>query len=274
MSTHKNSKTAKSSQTVNPQTTLPPQAAPAATPVTPAPAPTTATPAPAPDPSAALEAYVNQTVSDLDTFEAGLGGDPPLTAVEKRHAAKLRKGGDKVVTQIADLARQHQLESPALQVSAMLALMGKAEALQPLADRLAAFVKHVTDVIFSAQSAAWVMAMQYYALLQRRAATDAELATALQPITQVFAYRHSSNKPAVGSPTKRQRKAAAKAKKTLQTVAGGAFAGSLAADGTPQQPAATPAGNGVPAAPANGNGATPPAAPAPTDGGPTPPARS
>jgi hypothetical protein len=239
----------------------------------PTPAPASPPPAP-PDPNAALEAYVQQTVTDLDTVEAGLGGDPPLTPAEKRHAAKLRKGGDKVVGQIGDLATQHQLESPALQVSVMLALMGKAHALQPLADRLAAFVKHVTDVIFSAQSAAWVMAMQYYALLQRRAATDAELAKALQPIAQLFAYRHPSKKAPVGSPTKRQRKAVAKAKKALKTVAGGKLAGQAPAETTAQQTPASPAGAGAAPAPANGNGVTPPVAPMVTNGGPTPPAHS
>lgn len=227
---------------------------------------------PPPDPNTALEAYVQQTVADLDTVEAGLGGDPPLTPVEKRHAAKLRKGGDKVVAQIGDLATQHQLESPALQVSVMLALMGKAQALQPLADRLAAFVKHVTDVIFSAQSAAWVMAMQYYALLQRRAATDAELAKALQPTAQVFAYRHPSKKAPVGSPTKRQRKAVAKAKRTLSTVAGGKLASTTAS--SPAAQTESPAAPAASSTPANGNGAPTAAAPAGTNGGATPPAHS
>lgn len=241
----------------------------------PSPAPAEASPAPTPppDPNTALEAYVQQTVTDLDNVEAGLGGDPPLTPVQKRHAAKLRKGGEKVVAQIGDLATQHQLESPALQVSVMLALMGRAQALQPLADRLAAFAKHVADVIFSAQSAAWVMAMQYYALLQRRAAADAELAKALQPIAQVFAYRHPSTKAPVGSPTKRQRQAVAKAKKTLKTVAGGKLAGPAPATAT--ETTSAPSATTASPAQANGNAASPPAtAPVPTNGSPASPTHS
>jgi hypothetical protein len=220
------------------------------------PATTTTIDAPQPDPNAALEAYVQQTVAGLDTVETQLGADPALTGSEKRHAAKLRKGGDKVIAQIGDLAAQHQLESRALLVSVMMGLLGKAEALQPLADRLAAFGKHVNDVIFSARSAAWVMALQYYALLQRRAATDAELAKALQPIAQVFAYRHPSKRAPVGSPTKRQRKAVAKAKRTLETVAGGKLAGPTTAsaaaasgDGASTAAATPPASNGGPASP-------------------------
>lgn len=196
--------------------------------------------------TAQLAAYVQQTVAEIDTIEAQLGADPALTGSEKRHAAKLRKGGARVIVQIGDLATQHQLESPALLVSVMIGLLGKAQALQPLADRLAAFVKHVNDVVFSSQSTAWVMALQYYALLQRRATTDAELAKALQPVAQVFAYRHPSSKAPVGSPTKRQRLAVAKAKRALKKVAGGKLAGSTQPEATPRPAVVAP--NASPAA--------------------------
>ena len=165
---------------------------------------------------------------------------------------RLEGGGDKAVAQIGNLATQNQLESPALQVAVMLALMGKAKALQPLADRVAAFVKHVTDIIFSAQSVSWGMAMQYYALLQRRAATDAELASLLDPVTQFFAYRHPSKKAPVGSPNKAQRKAVTKAKRSLTTVGIGRLAGAGATAANPQ-----PAAAAASAAPATGPSTTP-----------------
>jgi hypothetical protein len=202
-----------------------PQGAAAPSAVAPAvdPAPSPA-PSPTPDPNAALEAYVQQTVQALDALEQALGADPPLSPKDKLHAPKLRKGGAKTVSQIGSLATQNQLESAALPVAVMLGLLCKADALRPLAARLAAFTTHVADQIFAAQSSAWDMAMQYYALLQRRARAEAELAAALEPIAQFFAYRHPSKKAPVGSPTKRQRRAAAKAKRTLKTVAGGKLA--------------------------------------------------
>jgi hypothetical protein len=110
------------------------------------------------EPNAALAAYVQQTIVSLDTAEAGLGADPTLAPKDKRRASKFRKGGQKAFVQIGNLATQNQLESPALQVAVMLGLLGRAGALQALADRLAAFVKHVGDVIFSSQSTAWEMA--------------------------------------------------------------------------------------------------------------------
>jgi len=60
---------------------------------TPAASPPPATPV---DPNAALEQYVLQTVASLDTVEVGLGDDPALTPAQKRHGAKLRKGGAQI----------------------------------------------------------------------------------------------------------------------------------------------------------------------------------
>jgi hypothetical protein len=183
-----------------------------------------ALPSPASDPNAALAEYVQQIVASIDAYEAGLGGDPSLAPKDRRRAVKLRKGGGAIAAQLGALFVQNQLESPALQVAAMQALLGRADALQPLANRLAAFAQHVSDVVFASRSQAWGMAMQYYALLQRRSLVDAELATALAPVTQFLAYRHPSTKAPKGSPTKRQIAAAKKAQKTLATVASGSLA--------------------------------------------------
>jgi hypothetical protein len=272
MSTPKTKSPATTTTTTAPAT--PPPAPPAPTP-TPAPSPT-------PDPNVALAAYVQQTVATLDGVEAQLGSDPPLTPKDKRHAAKMRKGGANAVSTIGNLATQNQLESPALQVAAMMTLLGKAQALQPLVDRLAEFVKHVGDLIFSAQSQSWEMAMQYYALLQRRAVADAELAKSLQPVAQFFAYRHPSVKKPVGSPTTKQVNAAKKAKRTLAKVAGGKLAdisvptaGSHAAPPPAPAPAGAPASSSASSAPATGgNGAPPTGAPPVTNGGSTPTAHS
>ncbi|MGH7293517.1 MAG: hypothetical protein ACRELB_01230, partial [Polyangiaceae bacterium] len=239
-----------------------PAATPPAAPATPA-----ATP---PDPQAALVLYVQQTVNQLDDVELGLGNDPALTPGQKRHALKFRKGGDKIIAQIGNLAQQQQLESPALNVTDMTATLGKAQALQPLSDRVAAFSKHVDDVIFKAESDSLAMAQQFYALLQRRALTDTELDTALAPVIAFFARKPKPK--AAGALTKPQAKATAKAVKTLQKNApamlqGGAaqgtgVAGAAAASGTPGAPATADAGTaGTAGAPPAGNGAAGPAAP-------------
>jgi len=228
--------------------------------------PTASPPPDAPvDPNAALEQYVLQTVASLDTVEVGLGDDPALTPAEKRHGAKLRKGGADIFAQIGNLAQQQQVESPAVNASDMTAALGKAQALQPLLNRVAAFGKHIEDVIFLAQSEAVQTGLQLYALLQRRSAIDSELMTAMQPITSFFAYRHPVPK-APGTPTKPQKKATAKAVKTLkknapQMLQGAAAGGQTqATTGTPASPAAAGAtapvaGGAAPAASGNGSAA-------------------
>jgi hypothetical protein len=259
---------------------------PATAPVTPpAAAPQTASPPPAAapvDPNAALEQYVAQTVASFDTIEVGLGDDPSLTPVQKRHGAKLRKGGQPIFAQIGNLAQQQQIESPAISVDDMNTSLGKASALQPLANRIAAFQKHVEDLIFIAQSQAVVIGLQLYALLQKRAASNTELAAALAPATTFFAYRHPSTKApgTLSRPAQRAtKKALATVKKNapglLQPQEGTAAApatgtGAGTGTGTGQTPAAqgasgqgqagaaAPAANGAGAAP-SGNGAAAPA---------------
>ncbi len=97
----------------------------------------------------------------------------------------------------------------------MSASLGKAAALQPLVNRVAAFQKHVQDIVFTAQSQTVVLGLQLYALLRKRAAANTELTAALAPATTFFAYRHPSTK-APGTLTKPQKKATTKALATVK----------------------------------------------------------
>jgi hypothetical protein len=227
-------------------------------------------------------AAVALALAALDAAESALAiTDPPLTPKEKRHAAKLRKGGEKYVVQIGSLAAQYKLETAAMDVATLPVLVGKADALQPLADRLAALGKRVGDCIFAAQSQAWDTGMQYYALLKRVAKSNGELATALQPVTDFLAYRHPSTKPAPGQPTTRQVNAAKKAQQKLAKVAAGKLAGTnlltprkKAAQTAAPPPSPAPAPAPSPAPAATGNGAPAPAASPAANGNGTPAAHS
>jgi hypothetical protein len=253
MTTTKKTTKSKSTSTSSASTTAPVAQPAQATP------PPASPPAAAPtDPNAALALFAQQTVAQFDTIEANLGGDPPLSPAQKRHAAKLRKGGAAIIAQIGNLASQEQLESPALQVSSMTAALGKAQALQPLADRVTAFMKHIDDVIFTAESAAIVEAQQFYALLQRRALTDTELKAALAPVVTFFARKP---KPKVaGALTKLQTKATKKAVKTVtknapQLLQGGAEVGVASAPTAGTSASASPVNGGAVAA-SGGSAAT------------------
>ena len=225
--------------------TLPQAPPPVASPLPPAPVPA-ATPQ---LPNAALLLYVQQTVAALDTVEVGLGADPALTPAQKRHALKFRKGGDKIIGQIGNLAHQQQLDSPGLNVADMVTTLGKAQALQPLSDRVAAFAKHIDDVIFKSEGDSLAMAQQFYALLQRRALTDGELATAMVPVVTYFARKPKAK--VAGAPTRPQKKATAKAVKTLKKNAPQMLQAAPGATGPVASPGASPG-----AAPVAGGGGT------------------
>ena len=252
----------KNTQSVQSQSTTPTIPAATVAPeavAPPAASPPPATPAAPPDPNAALEQYVQQTVTDLDTIEVGLGNDPALTPAQKRHALKFRKGGDKIISQIGNLAHQQQLDSAGLNVADMVATLGKAHALQPLSDRVAAFAKHIDDVIFKAESDSLAMGQQFYALLQRRALTDGELTTAMAPVVTYFARKPVPK--AVGALTTPQKKATAKAVKTLKKNAPGMLQDGTPAVPGPAAPAATVPAPGGSGTIASGNGAGAPVAP-------------
>ena len=215
--------------------TAPPPASPSPPTASASPPAASASPA-STDPNAALSALVQQAITQLNAIGAALGSDPPLAGSAKRRVARMRKGGTKILAVIADLATRHGLESSAMQVAPMMVQAGAASALQPLVNALVMLGTRANNLAFTAQSNAWEIGLQFYAVLQRRAASDTALAAALAPVTQFFAFRHKSA-DASGGPTKPQRKATKKALTTLKKTAPELLA------------PATPAGATAPASP-------------------------
>jgi hypothetical protein len=144
-----------------------------------------------PPPNVALIALVERVSSFLDSVEGDLGSAPLLTPIERKRAAKPRRGAEKVLTMIAPIVRQHGLDSTAVSTDAMLARLADAETLQTLFTRLTKIQKRVNDELFTAQCGAWEIGLQFYALLKRRAKSDGTLATSLEPLRTIFSYRHS-----------------------------------------------------------------------------------
>lgn len=138
-----------------------------------------------------LPTLVAQLSAFLDTAETQLGPEPVLTtATQKRRVSKPRKGFDRVLSMIAPIVKQHQLESPSLNVTGMLQRSDTAQQLMPLQTRLSKISSRVGNEAFNAQTDAWSMGLQFYSLLKRRAKGDGELAKNIEPLAKVFAYRH------------------------------------------------------------------------------------
>src|SRR5262249_7049057 len=127
--------------------------------------------------NAVLMAYVEASMAALDAVEAQLAVPAPvLTSTQKRRAAKLRLGGDKTAEQIGALAAGHGAEMGTLRVDDMLLALENARTLAPFLVRIQSFAKHVADLVFLWESKTWFDAMQFYAILQRRAQADGTLA--------------------------------------------------------------------------------------------------
>ena len=167
--------------------------------------------------SIVLHKLVTETSGFILKAEASLGSEPlSLTALEKRHAAKFRKGGDKVVQTVGSLAEQHGMDSASLDSATMLARLDDARALAPLRKRVERVLKRLDDMIFHAHADSWRAALEFYALMQRRATTDGDLAVGLASVESFFASR--SRAASAGKPTKRQRQREAKARAALKLL--------------------------------------------------------
>jgi hypothetical protein len=161
-----------------------------------------------------LVTLVAELTALLDQAEARLGPQPPaLTGTDKRRLSKPRKGAEKLLVSLAPVVEQNGLGSAALNAAQMMERLADAEILKPLDTRLEKIAKRVSDELFAARSDAWEMALQFYAVLKRRARHDGELKGSLEPLSKMFSYRHSSVKEEV--PTKQQTRAKARLKGAL-----------------------------------------------------------
>ncbi len=146
----------------------------------------------------------------LDDVETKLGPPLALTSAEKRRIGKIRKGGDQIVRTIAPLANQYGLNSASLDADTMSARLADAQTLIPLQQKIDKVSKRVSDLIFRAHADSWLSALEFYALLRRRAATDGTWPPRSQPFRPSFAYRHPSvanGQPGSGrrAPTRKRR---------------------------------------------------------------------
>jgi hypothetical protein len=162
-----------------------------------------------------LSKIVDQLNKSLDAAETQLGTEAPsLTADAKRRIVRTRKGGERVLQQIAELVKAHNLDSSSLSSTQMMAQLERSTTFASALARLQKLEKRVSDEQFVAQGDAWTMGLQFYALLQRRAVADGTLASSLAPITSFFNYRHDTTKP-----TKLQTRANAKLRDAQKLVA-------------------------------------------------------
>jgi len=165
-----------------------------------------------------LASYVSKVSSTINAAESAFPIDSPVLGPEdKKHGVKVRKGAENVIRQLAELAKTHELDSTGLHSEDMLEELNTSTSLAPLLATIEKISKRISDAQYSAQSGAYDKALQFYALLQRRAQTDGQLADALAPINEFFSYRHQAVLDA--KPTKLQTRMNTKLKNAERLVA-------------------------------------------------------
>jgi len=85
--------------------------------------------------------------------EAKLGAEAPqLTADDKRHTAKLRKGADRIVAHLGVVLASAGLDAAGLSVDPMLSDLDRAQPLEELQRHIDALSKRIGDEVFAARA--------------------------------------------------------------------------------------------------------------------------
>ena len=166
---------------------------------------------------AELTRAVDRAIQAVDALEQELGIKAPrLSPTQKRHTARYRKGGHKVISTVGSVASQQRVDFPGSPVSQMIEQLAIADAIEALGSRVEKLQLDLANVVFSARADAWRTAMQYYALLRRMAQNNREIAAALEPVTKFMSMHDPRGKKPVGELTRPQTRALKKAVKVLE----------------------------------------------------------
>ncbi len=108
--------------------------------------------------------------------------------------AKLRKGGEKYVPQLANLAGQWGISVRTQPTGDMVTNAQTVTALQPLLSALLGWVQEIQDVTAVANGDTWTTASTLYSLLKRMSVKDPKLAAQIAPVAQFFKPKPATNK--------------------------------------------------------------------------------
>jgi hypothetical protein len=167
--------------------------------------------------SQSLAETVAEMIAFIEKVERLLPDTSNMHAAAKRRMPKPRRGNERVIATVANLAQTHGLDSPSLHSTAMIENMDRVRLLMPLETRLTALSKRVSDLRFLEQTQAWSSALQFWALLRRRAPTNSQLAVTIADLEQFFSYRNP--KVIAEKPTKLQTRAKAQLAHAQELVA-------------------------------------------------------
>jgi hypothetical protein len=158
-------------------------------------------------------ALIQQAVATLDL------NAPALTAQQRKRMSKLRKGGEKFIPQLAQMAQTWSVQIRTQPTAAMTSAMQTANDLQPLIQVLTGFLQEVQDTSFQAEGDSWSTASALYSVLKRMSRKDPKLSAQLAPAAEYFAFRRPDPKgPTLTKEERKKQKVDAKAVEVVATL--------------------------------------------------------
>ena len=112
-----------------------------------------------------------------------------MSALDRKRAAKLKRGAQQVIPTIAHLATKFAVELPGSPISVMLTEIAHAQALEPLLGAVAALHETLRDEYLRSQSNAWKTASRTYGMLRVAGEVNAAVRTELEPVQTWFRHR-------------------------------------------------------------------------------------
>jgi hypothetical protein len=185
--TNEGETTMKTTQTSHSETTLT-ATAPTAAAITPA--VLAATPVATTSPSSAMLAYIQTCTTLMDQLDAAFPQADSLTAKDKRHLAKARKGSERFTPQVVALARQHGVNLALVPLDTIANASVEAAALVPLQKRFEALSARAASRTFELQSTSWSGSTKLYTVLKRLSRDSGDIQTGLAPVEHFFNQRH------------------------------------------------------------------------------------
>lgn len=147
--------------------------------------------------------HSNLPVAELKAFGTAVDhmatvlseGFKALKTKERQSVLKFRKGGDRIVTLLARLAREHGVVAHSTSVDEMQAKLAFADELRPFADKVRAFSRLLDDVLLVTQGQSWTLVVATYGMLRAVSLTNPALQTELAPVKEFFTSRKSAATP-------------------------------------------------------------------------------
>ncbi len=148
------------------------------------------------------EAQVQAWITTLQTLRTEMGAyGIKLSADDRQRLAKMRSGGEAMVTLIGTLATKYGIALADMPVAGMISDLTLAQRLQPLLSETTLLAEFCRDTIGCGMSEAWQAATGNYSVLRRLTGANPSLQTELKPVKAFFARRHATADTAVDDGT-------------------------------------------------------------------------